>query len=180
MQLLIDALSMAMSGTLLWAGLEKSRNMEGIATTIRDLGIGMPAFVLGIFLAAAEIALALALIFAPASASVHLAVVLLALLFAAGGAWAMATGRRVRCSCFGSMGNTNLGIAQLWALVAWLSAVVVLHFQSPRPVPAEEGFVNLAIVTLVLAGIRAFGIVRAQHSARGDRRSAMEMLVWLR
>ena len=38
----IDARSMAMSGTFLWAGLEKCLNIEGIAAAIRDLGIGTP------------------------------------------------------------------------------------------------------------------------------------------
>ena len=174
----IDALSMAMSGTLLWAGLEKCRNIEGIAAAIRDLGIGTP-LALGLLVAAAEIALALGLIFAPAATAVQVGVALLAALFAASGAWALATGRLVRCNCFGSTGNQRLCTAQLWALIPWLGAVAILHAQASGPASASEGFLHLAIVALALAGVRAVGVVQASHGARGDRLSATEMLKWL-
>ena len=175
----IDALSMAMSGTLLWAGLEKCRNIEGIAAAIRDLGIGTQALAIGLLVAAVEIALALGLIFAPAATAVQLGVALLAALFAASGAWALATGRLVRCNCFGSTGNQRLGTAQLWALIPWLGAVAILHAQASGPASASEGFLQLAIVALALAGVRAAGAVQASHGARGDRLSATEMLKWL-
>ena len=109
----------------------------------------------------------------------QLGVAVLAVLFAASGAWALASGRLVRCSCFGSTGNQRLGTAQLWALIPWLGAVAVLHAQAIGPASAGEGFLQLAIVALALAGVRAAGVVQASHGARGDRLSATEMLKWL-
>ena len=182
MQAIIDTLSMAMSGILLWAGLEKCRQIEGIAAAIRALGLDRSAPVLAVSLAAFEIALALGLLFAPQAVVVQLGVSALALVFAAAGAWALTTGRRIRCNCFGSTGGQRLGANQLWALIPWLGAVGLLHImQSAADDQAaiDEGTAKLAVVALMLAAVRAMAVVRAWHAARGDRLSAREMLVWL-
>ena len=182
MQAIIDTLSLVMSGILLWAGLEKGRQIESIATTIRALGFGRSAMALGVSLVGSEIALALGLVFAPEAWTVQLGVGALALVFAAAGGWALATGRQIRCNCFGSMGSRRLGATQLWLLIPWLCAIGVLHTMRSavdEPASVDEGAARLAIVALALAAVRAAGVVRAWHAGRGDRLSAREMLVWL-
>jgi hypothetical protein len=184
MPAIVDVSSMVMSGALLWAGLEKCRSIEGIANAIRAVAFDSHAVTLGWVLAMSEVALGLAVVLAPAAWPVQLGIVLLALLFAAGGAWALATGRQIRCSCFGSLGNQKLGAWQLWALVPWLGAVALLHGQAPElgiddAVFGEEAVGRLSIVALALAALRTPAVVAAWHAARSDRHSARQMLIWL-
>ena len=77
-----------------------------------------------------------------------------------------------------------LGAAQLWAILPWLGATAVLHWQSLQsdvddPVSADRAAARFAIVALALAIARSVDLVGVWLQAHGDRRSAREMLVWL-
>jgi hypothetical protein len=127
-----------MAAVLLWAALEKARNPAPMATTIHSLGlprrIAWPAALL---VAAAEIALAIAGLFRPDPALIHLGIILMAGLFALAGLIALRRNELIRCSCFGIGGKGFLGVTQLIAFFPWLAGAAILRlgFQEPPPLP---------------------------------------------
>jgi hypothetical protein len=172
--------ALAMATVLLWAGLEKSRNLALIAATVKEIGFSSAlAFPVALLIAIAEIAIALALLFRPDSTVTHASVVLLAGLFALVGLIAMRSGKQIRCHCFGARGNGQLGKSQLIALIGWLAGVALLRLGGLEAPAFSIAVVYLAATCLVIASVRAVAILKALLEARGDRVSAQEMYRWL-
>jgi hypothetical protein len=170
----------AMAGVLLWAGLEKARDPAATASTIRGLGARNVARPAAAVLAAVEIALGFCLVFTPHSTAAQLGVTALAATFALAGSIALSREEPIRCSCFGAGGNGYLGWSQLLAFPVWLGGAAVLRLWMPEAPPAHVSATGLAVIAVGIAGARAIQVSRARDGARGDRRSAQEMIAWLR
>jgi hypothetical protein len=181
MTVLATALALAMAGVLMWAGLEKLRDLNPAVSTIR--GIGLPHRLArrgAIVIATAEIAVALGLVFAPQSTWTLTCLAALTATFACAGALALRRDEPIRCSCFGSGGTGWLGWAQIAALPPWLAAGLTVRLGTPDPLPLPTGAGRFMAVALALACLRAYPLTKAWLAARDDRRSAEEMFAWLR
>jgi hypothetical protein len=181
MPVVVEAVRFAMAGLLLLAGLEKAASLPAVTTTLRQLGISHRAApAAGPVLVAVELTAALGLIFRPGSAFTLGGVLLLSVAFAAAGLIALRRDVQIRCACFGVGRDTMLGTRQLVALPFWLAAVALIRAGSDAglsAVPAAPAFAALALTLALARGITALAAAR---TARGDRRSAEEMYVWLR
>jgi hypothetical protein len=168
-----------MAATLAWAALEKARNLPAVSDVIRLLGcpewLCRPA-ALGLVMT--EIGVALGLSYDWGSLWTRTALALLAVTFAAAGAWVLWKGKSVRCDCFGLGSGGALGLKQIMTLPLWLLGIGLLSLQPHTP-SLEYFGQQLAAVGLCLAGLRIPAVVRAQREAFGDRRSAQETYVWL-
>ena len=181
MAVLALTVSWAMAGVLLWAGLEKARDLGSSASTIRSLGVPLKlARRSAGLLALTEVGVAFGLLFKPESVVTQIGVVVLALAFAVAGIIALRQDEPIRCNCFGAGGNGHLGRNQIIALLPWLAGVVLVHLGALESSSLSEGAIRLAALGLSLAVFRAVAVWRAQREARGDRLTAMEMYVWSR
>jgi uncharacterized membrane protein YphA (DoxX/SURF4 family) len=179
--MIVLAISMAMAGMLLWAGLEKLRDLKLISSSIRSLGVpSRGAGFVAALVALTEIGVGLGLVFEPDSSWTQTGVVTLAGMFALAGAVALRVDSPIPCSCFGSGGKGNLGSRQIVALGPWLIGAALVRLATQGPWSLAEGAGRLVIVGLALAMLRAISVWRSLHEARGDRRSAQEMFAWLR
>jgi hypothetical protein len=181
MSIISTAAALAIASVLLWAGLEKFRNLAATAATLRSLGVprgfARPA---ALFMSGAEVVVAAAVLFRPDSALTQGSIVLLAGLFALAGLIAMTLDERVRCSCFGVGGKGYLGVNQLIALFPWLAGAALLRAGFREPPPLPVGAAYFASTSLAIAALRAVSVCSAWREARGDRLSAREMYMWLR
>lgn len=170
-----------MAAVLLWAGLEKARNLAPTAATIRSLGFPRKlTWAAALFITSAELTVAVAVLFRPYSALTQIGIVLLAGLFALAGLIAMGLDKPVRCSCFGAGGQGYLGMAQLLALFPWLAGAILLRMGMQESQPLSVGAAYFAVTSLVIAAAKGIGVCRAWLEGRGDRLSAQEMYGWLR
>lgn len=180
MTLIATAVALAMAAVLLWAGLEKARDIPSTAAMIRALGfprrLAWPAALL---VTVAEMSIALAVLFRPNSTSTHISIVLLAGLFALAGAIAMGLDEPVRCSCFGMGSKRYLGVTQLIAFFPWLAGAIFLRLGIQETLPLSAGAAHFAATSLAIAAARGVGVWKARIEARGDRLSAQEMYKWL-
>lgn len=173
--------SEVMAGVLLWAGIEKARDLRPVTGTLRRLGVhGGKARVGAALVLSAELGVAFGLVFFPEKELTQIGVVLLGCTFAFGGIVALRLDEPIRCSCFGNGNDGYLGVTQLVALGAWLPGAAVLHLGLSEGLPIETGAIRLMVLGLVFAGVRAIHVWRATSEARGDRLSAMEMYLWQR
>lgn len=178
---LASILSWVMAGVLLWAGLEKARDLGASASTMRGLGVPVNLARWGAgLLALTEVGVAFGLLFKPESVVMQSGVAALALAFALAGIMALRQDEPIRCNCFGAGGNGHLGRNQIIALLPWLVGVVIVHLGSPESLLLSMGAIRLAALGMSLAVFRAVLVWRAQREARGDRLTAMEMYVWSR
>jgi hypothetical protein len=106
-------------------------------------------------------------------------VVLLAGAFALAGLLALRRDEPVRCTCFGSGRNGYLGANQVLAFVPWVGGAMFLYVTDVTPPSPPHGAAMLAGVGLAMAGVRLIPVLGAWREARGDRRSAREMYLWL-
>lgn len=172
--------ALTMAAVLLWAGLEKSRNLALTVATVKEIGFSSAlASPVALLVAIAEIGVALALLFRPDSTVTHASVALLAGLFALAGLIALRSGKQIRCHCFGAGGNGLLGKSQLIALIGWFAGLTLLRLRGLEAPSVSIGVAYLAATCLVIAGVRAFAVRKALLEARGDRVSAQEMYRWL-
>ena len=178
MSLLAKVAALAASAILLWAVVGKARDLAPTAATLRRLGIPGPLARPAAFLAtAAEVAVAVAVLFRPDAALAQAGIVVLAGLFALAGWIAWRRGEAIPCHCFGA-GGGRLGASQMLAFPFWLAAAAVLRLGAPRPTAAAAA-AAFAAVSLLLAVLQAFALGKAWIEARSDRRSAQEMYSWL-
>ena len=179
MGVLVLAVTIAMASALLWAGLEKARSLGSFTSLLLRLGIPQRiAPPIAIAVVALELGAALGLMFHPSAATL-IATGGLAAAFACTGWIALRRRRQIRCGCFGPYGGRQLGKDQLAALPLWLGGVALLWFEGARVAPGTRATWLPAAVALSIAAIRVTRGLRAASAARGDRRSAQEMLVWL-
>lgn len=173
--LLATFVTLAISAVLLIAALEKARDPAPAVATLRRLGVpetlALPATRL---LMLVELSTAIAVLFAPASTLTHAAIVVLAVAFAVAGVMALRSDEPLRCSCFGA-GDGYLGWRQIAALVPWLAGIVILRFATP----STAGALLFAITALLILAARSVSLAKVFVEARGDRKSAQEMLLWL-
>jgi uncharacterized membrane protein YphA (DoxX/SURF4 family) len=181
MSILATAIALSMAGVLLWAGLEKLRDLNPVVSTIRGLGVPHQLAARGaVFLATAEIAVALGLMFAPHATWTLAGVTALAATFASAGVLALRHDAPIRCSCFGPGGQGRLGWAQIAMVGPWLAAAAVVRWGTPDPLPLPTGAGRFMVVALALSCLRVGTVATAWLAARDDRRSAEEMFAWLR
>jgi hypothetical protein len=172
---LATGVTLVISAVLFAAALEKARAPAFTAATFRGLGVADAlAWPATRVLTLTECGTAIAVLFAPASTLTHAAIVVLAVAFAVVGVLALWSGEPLRCSCFGA-GGGYLGWRQIVALVPWLVGVVVLRSATP----SAEGPLLFALVALFILAARSVRLVKEVVGARGDRKSAQEMLLWL-
>jgi hypothetical protein len=158
---LLLALQMILSAVLLVAATAKVLRSEELfaalrlshlpAETIAPLGIAVPAL---------ELALALALLLAPARwlPLAFAAVVLLLGAFTAWMGWVRAHGLRVRCGCFGpggQVGPRTLGRNFLLLALALAGLVLAGQTRSPLPGPSLAMVVTVTSVGACLALVLA-------------------------
>jgi uncharacterized membrane protein YphA (DoxX/SURF4 family) len=181
MRILVVAVTLLMASTLLWAGLEKARSLRSVARTLHRLG--MPesgSRLVAPLVVAVELGVALGLIYRPRSIVTLTGVLALATAFAISGFMALRRKEKIRCGCFGPHGGAHLGWNQLASLPVWFSAVALVWLNGPTHSSDDgQGASGLAVVALLMAVLRGVSSLRAAHEARGDRRSAQEMFVWL-
>jgi hypothetical protein len=179
MRILVLAVTLVMAFVLLWAGLEKAARLSSLAGTLHQLG--MPesgARVVAPLVVVVELSVALGLIFRPLSIATLTGVLALAAAFAISGLIALRRKEKIRCGCFGPHG-AHLGKNQLAALPVWFGAVTLVWLNGPTHSSDWQSASGLALVALMMAALRGVSSLRAAHEARGDRRSAQEMFVWL-
>jgi methylamine utilization protein MauE len=137
----------------LWAALAKAPTVSALAGTIERLGIAAPAArALAPAVVGAEAVTALGLFLQPGSWWPRAAVALLAVLFAAAGAVALVTGRRVACRCLGGGGRGRLGRGQLYLLPVWLGLAALAQWGTPGW-SVDQG---LFLLATVLIGVMAW------------------------
>lgn len=173
------AVALFMASILLWAGLEKARNLQGVSSTFTALGFaGWMAKPFAALLAITELSVALGLLFSPDSAATQGGVVILAGGFAVAGAIALKRKRLIRCNCFGAGSSSYLGKKQMIALLPWLGAVGLVRLGVPESQPVFNGATYFAVAALTISFLRAPAVYKAWQEARGDRLSAMETYGW--
>lgn len=181
MEHLVSIVTLSMASVLLWAGLEKARSLASVVSILRQLGVsGSVARTGGPLLVAAEVGVALGLIFRPGSAGTLGGVLALSGAFAVSGLVALRQNKVIRCGCFGPGGDSYLGKRQMAVFPLWCGGVAFLWIEGAPHPSVSGGFSLLAMVGLALASMRAVAALRASKVAQGDRRSAEEMLLWLR
>jgi hypothetical protein len=164
-----------MSAVLLVAALEKARTPALTAATLRSLGVPHAlALPLTCLLVVAELGIAIAVLFAPASMLTQAAIVALAVAFALAGVAALRSDEPLHCRCFGAS-DGYLGWRQIVALVPWLAGVAVLRLATP----SADGPLLFALTALLILAARLISLAKAFVEARGDRKVAQEMLLWL-
>jgi hypothetical protein len=173
--------ALAMASVLFWAGLDKAHRLASVASIMARLGVpASSARTAAALLVVAELAVALGLVFRPGSAATLAGVLGLACVFGLAGLIAFLRNERIRCGCFSPYGNGTLGLGQVAALPFWLGGVALLWLENPGQSPdALRSASWLALVGLTMAALRAVQALKLSREARGDRRSALEMLLWL-
>jgi hypothetical protein len=180
MQIAASGVALAMACVLLWAGLEKARNLSSAASALAQLGVPATSVrAAAALLAALEAAVALGLIFRPGAVATLAGVLGLAGAFAIAGVIALRRNALIRCGCFGPYGDASLGMNQVAALPLWLGGVALLWLQPPGESPEAGSASLLAVAGLAMAALRAANALKAARHARDDRRSAEEMFLWL-
>jgi hypothetical protein len=171
--------SVGMAGVLLWAGLEKARNLTPTVSTLIRLGIPPKLSSLTAkLLALAEAGVGFGLAFCPQSVCTQIGVMTLGATFASAGLVALRREEPILCNCFGSGLNGRLGHRQVIALVPWLAGTAILHLGVRDSVSLSDGALRLSGLGLGMAAARAVATWRARCEALGDRLSAMEMYLW--
>jgi len=179
MAVLALVVSLAMAGVLLWAGLEKARNVGPSVSTLMSLGVPRRQARLAThLLSLIEIGAGFGLVFQPHLVWTQLGIVILGLLFALAGIIALQRDHPIRCNCFGVGVNGQLGRTQVLTLWAWLSGAAVFYHGFDQPVSLSAGAIRVATLGLVMATMRAVAVWGARREARDDRQSAMEMYLW--
>jgi hypothetical protein len=174
------SLSVLLAGIFLWAGLEKSRNLAPLASTIQALGVPLTvARPISGLLALVETFVATGLIFTPHWVSTKVGIVGLSLAFALAVLVAKWRGELIDCTCFGGM-NGRLGLKQVLALAPWLGSAAYLHLVVVEPLAFSTGSIRFCALALTITGIRAIMVWSAWCEARGDRLCAMKMFLWPR
>lgn len=163
------ALVVAACAVLTWAGLEKARDRQPLASTIRALGLPSGTATAGATIVPlAELLTVLAILAGAPPVVPRVLLVALGVGFAAVAAWSLATRRNVACACFGAS-QRPLGWRQFVALPLWLAAA-----WSTGTLPHTGVRQRLVIFTtgmLALTAARAVQAVRRGIGARGDRRA---------
>lgn len=115
-----------------------------------------------------EASAAVGLAIAPARLFPYLLVAILAVAFACAGGWALVTGRRIECGCFGSSRGRPLGWRQLAALPLWLalSAAAAVWV---RPWSLETGLGLLCWFVISVVAVRAVRAATKRRRLRWDR-----------
>lgn len=139
------------------SSLSKARRPADFAATLSGLGLPSAAARLGaLAVIAAEFVIGVVLSIAPEMAWPRVAVTVFAFLFAGAGVWALRTGRRLACACFGPGHSSVLGWRQILALPLWLVLVATAQLAGGSWDTAQ-GLAAVAGV-LLLAGLA--GLVR--------------------
>lgn len=147
-------------GLLIYAGSSKLVALDRVAVTLAGLGVDAQYLKAKAgYLAAAEIAAGLAVIFAPGALAAAILTVV-GSLFAFAGAYALLRSARVPCNCLGGGGGSMLGWRQIAQLPAWL-AVSFLAFQvQALGTPSRVLAVDLALLGALLLHVRRLVPVR--------------------
>ena len=172
----------AMASVLLWAGLEKARNLTAVSPVFAQLGVpARSARLAAALVAGLEVAVALGLIFRPGSLTTLAGVLCLASAFAIAGLIASFRGTEtIPCACFGFYGGGRLGTTQVAALPLWFACAALVWLGAPGELSYSLAVSSLAAAALAMATLRAFSAWKEWGIARADRQSAREMLVWLK
>ena len=146
------ALQLLLAGVFLTAGIGKLLDLAGSRQAMRDFGVpDRAATIAGTLLPVVELAIGVALIFAPSARWGALAALALLLTFIAGIARAMARGEEPDCHCFGQIHSAPAGPLTLArnAALAGCAAVIVVYGSGP----AVDAWVNARSTSeLVAAG----------------------------
>jgi Methylamine utilisation protein MauE len=115
-----------------------------------------------------EASAAVGLAIAPARLFPYLLVAILAVAFACAGGWAIVTGRRIECGCFGSPRGRPIGWRQLAALPLWLaSSATAAVWVSPWSLATGLGLLSSFVITVI--AIRAARLITYRRTLRWDR-----------
>jgi hypothetical protein len=167
----------ALSGVLLWAGMEKLRDGAGFDRTLA--AIGVPAALrpaVRFAVPAAELVVGASLVLAPGQAWPRVGALLLAAAFAVAGGLGLLAAEDVTCSCFGATGGGKLGWAQLAALPVWVLAVLGAAALE-RPWSWPDGVQYLAALIVALCVLRSVPLLREWRVATGNRVAIDESVV---
>ena len=160
---------LVLAGVLTLSALSKSYRPSRFGMTLRELGLPRGLSTSGAaVLIVAELATGVTLVVAPGAGWPRVAVLVLAVGFAGAGAWALATGRRVACHCFGPGQHTTLGVRQLVVLPGWLALCGLAQVEPPTWTAAQ----GLGLLAFIVFGGSAVRLVRAWplwQDLRADR-----------
>jgi hypothetical protein len=177
MQSLAFLISAAVSGVLLWAGLEKLRLRADFDATLTALGI--PAglrILLWVGLVCGELGTGTGLVVLPSAVWPRLGLVILGAMFAVGGVLGMRADHPVACSCLGAASHGPLGWRQIELLPVWLAAAAALQWLHHPAQRWQRDLQYLAGLVVVMGAIRAAAVVRAWRLAAGDRVALAEAM----
>src|SRR5262249_44079402 len=143
-------ISEVMAGVLLWASVEKARDLWPVTGTLQRLGVPVgKARVGAALLLLAELGVGFGLVFLPERELTQIGVVFLACTFAFGGIVALRQDEPIRCNCFGTGTNGYLGVNQLVALGGWLPGAAILHLGLSEGLPVATAAIRLLVLGLV-------------------------------
>ena len=180
MNLLVLVLTLAMACLFLGAVVQKALDLPRFVSTLEQLGFLTPtAHRVAPIIILVELLASLSLIFRPESLLTFTLVIALSSSFAAASLIAIIRKEKIQCRCFGPYGHGTLGAAQLWSMPVWLAAALLSWLKPALPSTIADKTVGFAIVCLLLASAGAARSLKSWRDARGDRRSAQEMYVWL-
>lgn len=170
-------ISAAVSGVLLWAGLEKLRLRADFDATLAALGIPAGLRILVRFgLVCGELGTGTGLVLLPSAVWPRLGLVILGATFAVGGVLGLRADHPVACSCLGAASHGPLGWRQIGLLPVWLSAAAALQWLHHPEQRWQRDLEYLAGLVVVMGAIRAAAVVRAWRSAVGDRVALAEAM----
>jgi len=165
MQPLALLISAAVSGVLLWAGLEKLRLRSEFGATLSALGIPVrPRILLMIAVPCGELGTGAGLVVLPSQAWPRLGLVILGATFAIGGVLGLRADQPVACSCLGAASHGPLGWRQIGLFPAWLGAAGLLQWVNAGQ-RWQAGVQDLAGLVVLIGVVRAAVLIRVWRSA---------------
>lgn len=163
------AAQLALGAVFLWAAASKVLAVNQLRDTLEQLGVDTALARAGApLVVAAEFAAGAGLIVVPGSWTPRGLVVVLASAFALAGLFAVRTGRRVNCHCFGGTANRLLGWRQVWQWPLWVGLAAIAHWR-PADWAWRDGVAILAFVLVALTLMRLPGQLRLMRRLQGDR-----------
>ena len=164
------AIVVAFAGGLTLAATTKVTSVSLVRETIRTLlplPTGMAA-VLAALLIVSEWLLAAALVITPHSGVVQIAVGVLFSLFAGAGTYAVITGRRIECACFGTFRSRRLGWRQVALFPVAIAGLLVIAASDVQT--GTAGAVGLLFgVQMAVGSILAWRMSRGWRLVRDQR-----------
>ncbi|WP_422717990.1 MauE/DoxX family redox-associated membrane protein [Gaiella occulta] len=163
------AAAIATCAVLGWSGLSKVHSFQAFVASLGELQLQRRAAeVAAVIVVACEIGVPLSVVVGLIGIGA-VQVVILAVSFAAAGAWAAVRHLNVPCRCLGSVSRRRIGWHQVALLPLW---AVGAYSVSSLPTSTFETRLDVMVIALVaMTLLRSFSCMQGFSRARNDRRA---------